>query len=151
MSSRMDEDLGILEGGQEVSAHVIRDDFIFKSKDMQGGDLQSGAVEFFMFFTQTTKAGDEDGEAKDEFRRHFLLLKRAEHGDKSRSLTEAQHAVKRTVGLHGLFHSRHALLNAEAFLALLESIETAGLRVRKPPASGVLLTSGTRTGTVLSR
>ena len=144
----MRQDLRVLEGGEELPAHVIRDDSILQSKHMQGGDLDGTVVEFLVFPTRATKTSNKDGKAEAELWLQFLLLERAQHCHKSCSLTEAKDAVERTLILHSFSHSRHTLVEPQAFLTLLLSTETPSLGVRKPPTPVVLVTSGSRSRTI---
>lgn len=112
---------------------------------MQGGDLEGRVVESLVLITCAAETSDKDGKAEAELWLQFLLVKGAQHGHKSGSLTEAQDAIKWTLGLHGFSHSRHALVEPQTFLTLLLSVETPSLDVRKPPTPGVLVAS--RSGT----
>lgn len=145
----MSEDLRVLEGGKELPAHAVRDDSVFQSKHMQGGDLEGRFVELLVFLTCTWETSDKDGKVEAEIWLQFVLLKRAQHGYKSCSLTEAQDAVKRTLDPHSFPHSRHAVIQPQALLTLLLSAETPSLDVRKPPTPGALVPSGSRTWTII--
>lgn len=129
MATGMRQDLRVLEGGEELPAHVVRDDSVLQSKHMQGGDLEGGLVEFLVFLTRAGETSDKDGEAEVELWFQFLLLKRAQHGHEGSSLTEAQDAVERTLGFHGFPHHRHTLLDPQAFLTLLLSAEAPSLDI----------------------
>lgn len=144
MATSMCEDVRVLEGWEELSAHVVRDHSVLQSKHMQRGDLERSAVESFVFLTRTAETSDQDGKAKVELGLQFLLLKGAKHSHKSCSLTEAHYAVKWTLNLNSFSHNRHTLVEAQAFLTLLLSVETPSLNVRKPPTSGVLIASRSR-------
>lgn len=133
----MYQDLLVLKVGEEVPAHVVRDDSILQSKYMQGGDLEGSSVELVMLLTCTAKASDNNGKAEAELWLQFLLLEGAQHGHKRSSLTEAQDAVKWTLGLHSLSHSRHALFDPQAFITLLHSVESPSVDIRKPPAVAI--------------
>lgn len=74
MATGMRKDLRVLEGGEELSAHVIRDDTILQSKHMQGGDLDRSVIEFLVFPTCATKTSDKDGKVEVELRLQFLFL-----------------------------------------------------------------------------
>lgn len=149
MATRMCQDLRVLEGGEELPAHVVRDDSVLQSKHMQGGDLEGRAVERLVFLTCAAETSDKDGKAEAELWLQFLLLKRAQHGHKSCSLTKAQDAVKWTLDLHSFSHSSHTLVESQACLTLLLSTETSSLDVRKPPSLGVLVVSRSRNWTLL--
>lgn len=140
----MNEDLRVVEGWEKLPAHAVRNHFVFQPKHMQGRDLEGCRVELFMFPTGAAETSDENGEAEVEARLQFLLLKRAQHGHESCSLTEAQDAVKRTLDSYGFSDGRHALFKAEALLTRLLSAETLSLGVRKPPAPWVLIPSWSR-------
>ncbi len=144
MATRMCQDLRVMEGGEELSAHVVRDDSVLQSKHMQGGDLEGSVVEFLVFPTCAAETSNKDGKAEAELRLQILLLKRAQHGNKSRPLTETQDAVKWAEGLHSFSHCSHALVQSQALCTLLLSAETPSLDVRKPPTPGVLITSRSR-------
>lgn len=141
----MCQDLRVLEGGEELPAHVVRDDSVLQSKHMQGRDLERSVVELLVFLACAAETSDNDGKAEAEVWLQVLLLKRAQHGHHSCSLTKAQDAVKRTLDLDSFSHNRHALVESQAFLTLLLSAETPGLDVRKPPTLGVLVASRSRT------
>lgn len=134
VATRMYQDLLVLKVGEEVPAHAVRDDSILQSEYMQGGDLEGSSIELVMFLACTAKASNNNGKAEVELWFQFLLLKGAQHGYKRSSLTEAQDAVKWTLGLHGLSHNRHALIDPQAFITLLQSIENPSLDIRKPPS-----------------
>lgn len=112
MATRMCQDLRVLEGGEELPAHVVRDDSVLQSKHMQGGDLEGSVVEFLVFLTCAAETSDNDSKAEAEVWLQFLPLKRAQHGHKSCSLTKAQDAVKRTLDLQSFSHNRHALVQS---------------------------------------
>lgn len=133
MATRMCQNLRVLEGEEELPAHAVGDNSVFQSKHMQGGDLKWRVIESFVLLTRAAETGDEDGEAEAEFRLQFLLLKEAQHGYKSCSLTEAQDAIEWTLDPHSFPHGLHALIEPQAFLTLLQSAETPGLDIRKPP------------------
>lgn len=145
----MNEDLGVLEGGEELPAHFIRDHSVLQSKHMQGGHLDGGAVKPLVFRTRAAETSHDDGKAKAEIWLRFLLLERAQHGDEGGPLTEAQDAVKRTLVLHSSSHSCHALVEPQALLALPLSVETPSLDIRKPPTPGVVVPSRLRSCIVL--
>lgn len=138
MATRMCQDLRVLEGGEELPAHVVGNDLVFQSKHMQRGDLEGRAVEFLVLLTCAAETSDKDGKAEAEFWLQFLLLKRAQHGYKSCSLTKAQDAIKWTLGRHGFSHSLHALVEPQAVLTLLLSTKAPSLDIRKPPTPQVL-------------
>lgn len=137
--------LRVLEGGEELPAHVVGDDSVLQSEHMQGGDLEGSAVEFLVFLTCAAETSDKDGKAEAELWLQFLLLKRAQHGHESCSLTKAKDAVKRSLDPHSFSHNRYALVEPQAFLTGLLSAEAPSLGVRKPPTLGVLVAS--RSGT----
>lgn len=141
----MRQELRVFEGGEELPAHVVRDDSVLQSKHMQGGDLEGSAVECLVLLACTAETSDKDGKAEAELWLQFLLLERAQHGHKSCSLTKAQDAVKWTLDLHSFPHNRHAIIEPQAFLTLLLSAETPSLDVRKPPTLGVLVACRSRT------
>ena len=145
MATGMSQDLRVLERGEELPAHAVGDDSVFQSKHVQGGDLEGRAVESLVLLTCAAETGDKDGKAEAEVWLKVLLVKGAQHGHESRSLTEAQDAVKRTLELHSFSHSSDALVQPQAFLTLLLSAEAPSLDVREPPASLFLVTSGFRT------
>lgn len=149
MATRMNENLRVLEGREELPAHVIRDDSVLKSKHMQGGNLKRSAVEFLMLLTSAAETGNQDGKAEAELWLQCLLLERAQHGHKSCSLAKAQDAIKRTLDLHSFSHGCHALVEPKAFIALLLGTETPSLDVRKPPTPGVFIASRSRNGVIL--
>lgn len=74
MTTRVNEDFRVLEGGEELPAHAVRNDSVLQSKHMQGGDLEESIVEFLMFLTCATKTSDKNGKAEAELRLSFLLL-----------------------------------------------------------------------------
>lgn len=135
----MYEDLRVLEGREKIPAHAVGDDSILQPKNVQRRDLERGVVKLLVLLTKAAEGGNKDGKAEVEFRLHFLLLERAQHGNKSCSLTESQDAVKRALVLHGFSHSRYAVIEAQARLTLLLSAEAPGLNVRKPPSSGLFI------------
>lgn len=145
MATGMCENLSVLEGGEQLPAHVVWDDSVLQSKHMQGGDQEGSVIERLVFPTRAAETSDEDGKAEAELWLLFLLLERAQHGHESCSLTEAQDAIKRTLDLHSFSDSRHALIKPQAFLTLLLGAETPSLDIRKPPTLGVFVTSRSRT------
>lgn len=66
MATGMCQDLRVLEGGEELPAHVVRDDSVLQSEHVQGRDLEGNLVEFLMFLTCAEEASDEDGKAEAE-------------------------------------------------------------------------------------
>lgn len=140
----MYEDLRVLERREELSAHVVRDDSVLQSKHMQGGNLKGRAIEVLVFLARAAEASDKGGKAEAELWLQFLLLKRAQHGHKSGSLTKTQDAIKGALALHGFSHSYHTIVEPQAFLTLLLSAETTSLDVRKPPTLRVLIASRSR-------
>lgn len=74
MTTRMNEDLRVLEGGEELPAHLIRDHSVLQSKHMQGGHLDGRVVKLLVLRTCAAETGDDDGKAKVERRLQFLLL-----------------------------------------------------------------------------
>lgn len=64
----MCQDLRVLKGGEELPAHVVRDDSVLQSKHMQGGDLEGSIVEYLVFLTCAAETSDKDGEAEVELR-----------------------------------------------------------------------------------
>lgn len=75
MATRMCQDVRVLEGGEELPAHVVRDDSVFQPKHMQGGDLEREVVEFLVLLTCAAETSDKDGKAEAELWLQFLLLK----------------------------------------------------------------------------
>lgn len=144
MAPGMNEDLRVVEGREKLPAHAVRDHFVLQPKHVQGRDLEGSRVERFVFLTGAAETSDKNGKAEVEVRLQFLLLKRAQHGHESCSLTEAQDAVKWTLSRDSFSHGRHALFEAEALLTLLLSVEALSLDVRKPPAPWVLVPSWSR-------
>lgn len=149
MATRMCQNLRVLEGGKQLPAHVVRDDSVLQSKHMQGWDQEGSTVERLVFLTRAAETSDKYGKAEVELWLQFLLLKRADHGHKSSSLTKAQDAIKWTLDLHSFSYSRQALVESQAFLTLLLCAETPSLDIRKPPTPLVLIASSSRTGTIL--
>lgn len=141
----MSQNLRLEEGGEELSAHVVRDDSVLQPKHMQGGDLEGSVVEHLVFCTRAAETSDKDGKAEAELRLQSFLLKRAQHGNKSCSLAEAQDAVKWSLDLNSFPYSRHTLIKAQAFHTVLLSIEASSLDVRKPPAPLFFITHRART------
>lgn len=129
MATGMRQELRVLERGEELPAHVVRDDSVLQSKHMQGGDLEGALVEFLVFLTCAGETSDKDGKAEVELWFQLLLLERAQHGHKGCSLTEAQDAVEWTLGFHCFSHHHHALLNPQAFLTLLLSTEAPSMDI----------------------
>lgn len=125
----MCQDLRVLERGEELPAHVVRDDSVLQPKHMEGGDLERSIVEYLVFLTCAGETSNKDGKAEVELWFQFSLLKRAQHGHKCSSLTKAQDAIKWTLDLHSFSKNCHALVEPQAFLALLQSIETPSLDI----------------------
>lgn len=62
----MRQDCGLQKRGEELPAHVVRDDSVLQPKHMQRGDLERSIVEDLVLLTCTAEAGDKDGEAETE-------------------------------------------------------------------------------------
>lgn len=142
----MFQDVRVLEDGEELSAHWVRDDTVLQSKYVQGGHQEGGRgiVEPSVFLTRAPEPCYEDGEVETELWLQVLLLERTQHGHESCSLAEAEDTVKRAQVLHSLSHSCHALVEPQALLALLLCAEAPCLGVREPPPPGVLVTPRAR-------
>lgn len=133
----------LLKYRKQISAHVVRDDSVLQAKNVQGGDLEGNVVEYLVLLACAAETGYNNGKAEVEVWLHSTLLERAQHGHESSSLAEAQDAIKGTLLLDHFSHSCHALIKAQAFVTLLQGIESLCLDIRKPPSPEGLITSST--------
>lgn len=136
VATRVYENGGLMKSRKQISAHVVRDDFVLQPKHVQGGDLEGNVVEHPVLLARAAETGHNNGEAEAEVGLESTLLEGAEHGHERGSLAEAQDAVEGTLAFHRVSHSCHALIDAQASLTLLQGVETPGLDVRKPPSPG---------------
>lgn len=149
VAPRMNENNRLLESREQLSAHVVRDDFVLQTKHVQGGRVEGNAVEYLVLLARAAETGDNDGEAEGEVWLQSTLLERAQHGHEGGALAEAQDAIKGALLLHSLSHRRHAVVEPQALVALMEGVEHTGLDVRKPPSPGGLITSSSWTRLLL--
>lgn len=66
VTTRMCQNLRLLKRGEELPAHVVRDDAILQPKHMQGGDLEGSVVEYLVFLTCAGETSDKNGKAEVE-------------------------------------------------------------------------------------
>lgn len=70
----MYEDMRVLEAGEKIPAHAVRDDSVLQSEYVQRRDLERRIVELLMLLTSAAETGNKDGKAEVEFQLQFLLL-----------------------------------------------------------------------------
>lgn len=64
MPTVMYEDLSVLEEGEELPAHAVRDDFVLQPEHMQRRNLEGRVVEFVVFLTRAAETSNKDGKAE---------------------------------------------------------------------------------------